>query len=208
MLLITGAEDGRIRVLCSIFTATVFILSRSVYRCGRLPSNVLFIHTKVIKKRFIHLTFRSMGAWSYLDQGMGQQRYGICLRIVCSRYICVYRRGCWRLTFSQVLTVTEPDSSNNDPGIASVAFSPNGQFIATGCLDSTVRIWEVSTGHMVETLRGHKDSVYSVAFTPDGKELVSGSLDKTLKLWDVSWLSVAGQTKCKMSLTGHKVRIF
>ena len=102
--------------------------------------------------------------------------------------------------------MTDPDLSNNDPGIASVAFSPNGHFIATGCLDSTVRVWEVATGHMVEKLRGHKDSVYSVAFTPDGKELVSGSLDKTLKLWDVSWLSVAGQTQCKMSLTGHKVR--
>jgi WD40 repeat protein len=60
---------------------------------------------------------------------------------------------------------------------------------------------------MVEKLKGHKDSVYSVAFTPDGKELVSGSLDKTLKLWDVSWLSVAGQTQCKMSLAGHKVRV-
>lgn len=140
---------------------------------------------------------------------MGRRRSGICLVIVWLRYVCAYRWRRWRLTLpSQVLTVTEPDSSNNDPGIASVAFSPNGQFIAAGCLDSTVRIWEVSTGHMVEALKGHKDSVYSVAFTPDGKELVSGSLDKTLKLWDVSWLSVAGQTKCKMSLTGHKVRIF
>ena len=49
-----------------------------------------------------------------------------------------------------------------------------------------VRIWDIRTGEMVETLRGHRDSVFSVAFTPDARGLVSGSLDKTLKYWDVS----------------------
>ena len=71
-----------------------------------------------------------------------------------------------------------------------------------------VRIWDARTGELLERLQGHRDSVYSVAFTPDERGLVSGSLDKTLKLWDVSWLSVAGQTKCKMSLKGHKVWTF
>ncbi|KAF8717646.1 hypothetical protein AX14_012074 [Amanita brunnescens Koide BX004] len=168
-LLVTGAEDGRIRVW------------EIAKQC--------IIHThEGHQKEIYSLDISFNGRLVVSGSGDGTAKI-------------------WDMTshrLLKVLTVTDPDLSNNDPGIASVAFSPNGHFIATGCLDSTVRVWEVATGHMVEKLRGHKDSVYSVAFTPDGKELVSGSLDKTLKLWDVSWLSVAGQTQCKMSLTGHK----
>lgn len=80
-----------------------------------------------------------------------------------------------------VLTISDPDSLNNDAGVTSVAISPNGTLVAAGSLDTVVRIWDVATGQLVERLRGHRDSVYSVAFTPDGKGLVSGSLDKTLK---------------------------
>jgi glucose repression regulatory protein TUP1 len=85
-----------------------------------------------------------------------------------------------------VLAVTEPDGI--DAGVTSVAISPDGKLVAAGSLDTVVRIWDVNTGHLVERLKGHKDSVYSVAFTPDGKGLVSGSLDKTLKHWDLTGL--------------------
>ena len=87
---------------------------------------------------------------------------------------------------NMVLSVTEPDGI--DAGVTSVAISPDGKLVAAGSLDTVVRIWDVTTGYLVERLRGHKDSVYSVAFTPDGKGLVSGSLDKTLKHWDLSGL--------------------
>lgn len=120
-----------------------------------------------------------------------------------------------------VLTISDPDSLNNDAGVTSVAISPNGTLVAAGSLDTVVRIWDVATGQLVERLRGHRDSVYSVAFTPDGKGLVSGSLDKTLKYWDVSGL-LAGKgrgangasgavvkrdekgSQCTMNFTGHK----
>ena len=127
---------------------------------------------------------------------------------------------------SKVLTINDEDSPYNDHGITSVVISPNGQFVAAGSLDAIVRIWDVATAQLVESLRGHKDSVYSVAFTPDGKGLVSGSLDKTLKYWDVSdlvvgsggsavarkegdkSLSAVGGRQCSMNSTGHKVGIF
>jgi len=60
--------------------------------------------------------------------------------------------------------------------------------VAAGSLDSVVRIWQVASGILLESLRGHRDSVYSVAFTPDGKGIISGSLDKTLRFWDLSSL--------------------
>lgn len=122
---------------------------------------------------------------------------------------------------SKVLTINDPDSLNNDAGVTSVAISPNGQLVAAGSLDTVVRIWDVSTGSLIERLRGHRDSVYSVAFTPDGKGLVSGSLDKTLKYWDVSGLVNNAKRKdattngkkelekvsqCTMNFMGHTVR--
>jgi glucose repression regulatory protein TUP1 len=103
---------------------------------------------------------------------------------------------------SKVLTINDPDSLNNDAGVTSVAISPNGQLVAAGSLDTVVRIWDVSSGALVERLRGHRDSVYSVAFTPDGKGLVSGSLDKTLKFWDVSGLISLGGVKGRKEGSG------
>jgi len=117
---------------------------------------------------------------------------------------------------SKVLTINDHDLLNNDAGVVSVAISPNGQYVAAGSMDAVVRIWDVSTGQLVERLRGHSDSVCSVAFTPDGKGLVSGSSDKTLKFWDLSGMVAVAKRKSDgerdgksspltMNFTGHKV---
>ena len=114
---------------------------------------------------------------------------------------------------SKVLTINDHDSY---AAIFSVAISPDGQYVAAGSMDAVVRIWDVSTGQLVERLRGHRYGVYSVAFTPDGRGLVSGSLDKTLKFWDLSGMGAAAKRKsdgkrddksspCTMNFTGHKV---
>ena len=98
-------------------------------------------------------------------------------------------------------TILEIDELDGiDAGVTNVSISPDERLVAAGSLDSIIRIWEVSTGNLIERLRGHRDSVYSVAFTPDGKGIVSGSLDKTLKQWDISALVSVNATssfKCK-----------
>ena len=68
--------------------------------------------------------------------------------------------------------------------VLSVAFSPDGQTLASGSLDDTVRLWDAVTGKHKRTLIGHTSSVYSVLFGPDGRTLASGSNDKTIRLWD------------------------
>jgi WD40 repeat protein len=70
-----------------------------------------------------------------------------------------------------------------------VAFSPDGQFLASGSWDTTIKLWEVASGREVRTLTGHTGWVLSVAFSPDGQFLASGSGDKTIKLWDISDLA-------------------
>jgi WD40 repeat protein/predicted transcriptional regulator len=66
----------------------------------------------------------------------------------------------------------------------SVAFSPDGQILATGS-DRIVKLWDVTTGQCVKTLLGHSDMVFSVSFSPDGTMLASGSEDQTARLWDI-----------------------
>ena len=114
---------------------------------------------------------------------------------------------------SKVLTINDHDSY---AAVTSIAISPNGQYVAAGSMDADVRIWDVSTGQLVERLCGHWDSVTSVAFTPDRMGLVSGSWDKTLKFWDLSGMVAVAKRKsdgkrddknspCTINLTGHKV---
>ena len=66
----------------------------------------------------------------------------------------------------------------------SVAFSPNGQTLASGSQDRTVRLWDPNTGKLKRTLEGHRDAVNSVAFSPDGQTVASGSWDGTARLWN------------------------
>jgi len=65
----------------------------------------------------------------------------------------------------------------------SLAFSPDGQWIAAGTLEGEIRLWR-SDGTQVRSFSAHDAMVRSLAFSPDGAQLVSASADTTLKLWD------------------------
>jgi WD40 repeat protein len=82
--------------------------------------------------------------------------------------------------------------------VESLAFSPDGRYLASGSGDNTVRVWDVATKEAVHVLSGHQDDIYAVAFSPDSQRVVSSGLDKTLRLWDVS----SGQLLKEM--TGHR----
>jgi WD40 repeat protein len=56
-------------------------------------------------------------------------------------------------------------------------------------VDKTIKLWDVASGALIQTLSGHANTVWFVTFSPDGRTLASGSDDKTIKLWDVSDLA-------------------
>jgi small GTP-binding protein len=65
-----------------------------------------------------------------------------------------------------------------------VAFFRVDWILASGSFDNTVKLWEVRSGKLLRTLRGHRRRVFSVAFYPQGGMLASGSDDNTVKLWE------------------------
>jgi WD40 repeat protein len=72
--------------------------------------------------------------------------------------------------------------------VNALAFSPDGNKIASGSWDSTIIIWEWdgSKWNKTHTLKGHVDSVNSVEFTGDGNMLISGGINVKVWEWDDS----------------------
>ena len=73
-------------------------------------------------------------------------------------------------------------------GVTSMAYSPNGEILASGSDDTTIKLWDVSTEEIITTFEGHRSQVTSVAFSPDGAMLASSGAypDNTIRLWDIA----------------------
>ena len=81
--------------------------------------------------------------------------------------------------------------------VRSLAWSPDGQILASGSRDTTIQLWDTASGRLYHTFSSHSDEVYGLAWSPDGQKLASGSGDATVRLWNVA------AKKLQQTLTGH-----
>jgi WD40 repeat protein len=72
------------------------------------------------------------------------------------------------------------------PGVGSMAFSPDGSSLALPGENHTVTVWDAAAGKPLVTLSGQRAAVSCVAFAPDGRQLAVASRDGTVALWDVT----------------------
>jgi serine/threonine protein kinase len=70
--------------------------------------------------------------------------------------------------------------------ITSLAWSPDGKYLASASYDKTVRVWEAAHGRHCLTYRGHRERVNALSWSPDSKYLVSASDDQTVQIWDIA----------------------
>ncbi|HEX3049787.1 MAG TPA: WD40 repeat domain-containing protein, partial [Aggregatilineaceae bacterium] len=69
--------------------------------------------------------------------------------------------------------------------VIDISFSTDGKQIATASWDNTARVWDSTTGQLLDILEGHTAHVWSAVFFPDGNRLVTSSEDNTVRLWDL-----------------------
>jgi dynein assembly factor with WDR repeat domains 1 len=60
-----------------------------------------------------------------------------------------------------------------------VAFDPHKNFLATGSMDQTCKLWDLETGKEHSTLKGHEGEIVSLNFNNDGDKILTGSFDGT-----------------------------
>ena len=94
--------------------------------------------------------------------------------------------------------------------IRPLAAAPSGKALTLGCDDSTVRLWDLTTGQQLHVLAGHTGMISSVAMSPDEQWIASaagqpyygeGNVDKSVRIWN------ARDGKLKRELAGHGDRV-
>ena len=82
------------------------------------------------------------------------------------------------------------------PGFATCPSRPNPpRYMLTSALDSTIRLWDTTTGKCLRTFFGHVEGVWALA--ADTLRVVSGAEDRMVKVWDTR------SGKCERTFTGH-----
>ncbi|OAY81947.1 Protein HIRA [Ananas comosus] len=79
--------------------------------------------------------------------------------------------------------------------VVDLNWSPDDQTLASGSLDNTVHIWNMTNGMCTAVLRGHSSLVKGVAWDPIGSFIASQSDDKTVIIWRTSDWSLAHKTE-------------
>jgi len=70
-------------------------------------------------------------------------------------------------------------------GISTMAFSPDGRYLATAGDDLAIGLWDLGSGRQIKKMTGHNAAIHSLSFSAESNVLVSGSGDWTVRCWDV-----------------------
>jgi WD40 repeat protein len=92
-----------------------------------------------------------------------------------------YLRG---LCHADLVTLRHPLVRPGWWTVTSVAWSPDGRRLLSGCKDGGIFVWDVAAGRVDRRLGIHPDGAMAVAWSPDGRHAASAGLDQTVRIWD------------------------
>ncbi len=71
----------------------------------------------------------------------------------------------------------------HEKAVTTLAFSPDGELLASGSADTTIIFWEVETGEVKWSATGHWAAVSAMTFHPDSQSMLSGGEDNKIRNW-------------------------
>lgn len=114
-------------------------------------------------------------------------------QVICRSYVEDAPQPAWKL----------PEA--HDGWIRALAVSPDGNWVATGGNDRTVRLWSAADGKLHKEL-AHPNRVFSLCFHTDGKSLVSGDLKGRLREWDWDAAKVVRELDAGLLYQQHRIQ--
>ena len=91
----------------------------------------------------------------------------------------------------------ERDRDRHRAAVSALVVSSDGNWLASGGADKTIRLWRMETGEQMVILKGHTDTITSLLIIGHGQFIISGSADETIRIWN------AREQQCIKTLEGH-----
>lgn len=88
----------------------------------------------------------------------------------------------------------QSSTQGHGDSISTLAISPNSQLLVSGSHDFTLKVWDLRTGKLLQTLSEHYEPITLVQFADQGKTLISRGLSGKIVLWDLA----TGQTRHRL----------
>ncbi|GAB2295291.1 hypothetical protein Dimus_029464, partial [Dionaea muscipula] len=117
--------------------------------------------------------------------------------LICSTYILLtgklHSSGPWAATGSidRTLVVWDLQHSairstcEHEDGVTCLSWLGTSRYLATGCVDGKVRLWDSLSGICVKTFHGHSEAIQSLVVSSNGNFLISVSLDGTARVFEI-----------------------
>jgi WD40 repeat protein/serine/threonine protein kinase len=112
----------------------------------------------------------------------------------------------WEWRYLKRLRYGAPPPQRHESGVYSVAFSPDGQYLATCNRDGFVRLCGAKRGEELQKWQAHEQNATCVQFSPDGRYLASGGWDGKVNLWNVKKI-LQGDVQAPFLQLQHTSRI-
>ncbi|CAH0559225.1 unnamed protein product [Brassicogethes aeneus] len=155
-VLTSAAYHRKSKILVTGFSSGAFFIHE-------LPDMNLIHSLSISEQKISSISINATGDWIALGcSGLGQ--------------LLVWE---WQ---SETYVMKQQGHSNN---MSSVAYSPDGQLLATGGMDGKVKLWNVYSGFCFVTFNEHTNAVSAITFSQSRKFVVSASLDGTIRAYDV-----------------------